>query len=90
MTVRYMGWVGLKNGDLLKAAEAEAFDVLVTGDKTVQFEQNMKHHKIAVVSLTTPHWPMIKDHIGEIAVAIISSTPGLFTAWIVGSSVEAA
>jgi hypothetical protein len=38
-TVQYMGWAGLKNGELLSTAEAGGFDVFVTGDKTVQFEQ---------------------------------------------------
>jgi hypothetical protein len=42
------------NGELLNAAEAEGIDLLVTGDKTVQFEQNMKRRSIAVVSLTAP------------------------------------
>jgi hypothetical protein len=81
LTVRYMGWAGLKNGELLTAAEAQAFNVLVTGDKTVQFEQNMQSRSIGVVSLTTPHWPMVKDHIGEIALAIMSSKPSSFT-WV--------
>jgi hypothetical protein len=37
VSVRYMGWAGLKNGDLLAAAESAGLDVFVTGDKTVQF-----------------------------------------------------
>jgi hypothetical protein len=55
VTVRYVGWAGLMNGELLNAAEAEGIDLLVTGDKTVQFEQNMKRGPIAVVSVTAPH-----------------------------------
>jgi hypothetical protein len=65
-----MGWAGLKNGELLTVAEKAGFDVFITGDKTVQFEQNMSSRKIAVVSLSAPHWPLVKDHIGKISIAI--------------------
>src|SRR5580704_6633104 len=68
-TVQYMGWAGLKNGELLSAAEAAGLDVFVTGDKTVQFEQNMSRWKIAVVSLSAPHWPIIKNHVERIGLA---------------------
>jgi hypothetical protein len=78
-TVRYMGWAGLTNGELLTAAEAAGFAVFVTGDRTVQFEQNMAHRKIGVVSLSAPHWPLVKNHIGKIALAIQAATPGSFT-----------
>lgn len=38
-TVRYQGWAGLKNGELLKAAEDNGFEVFVTGDQTLLYEQ---------------------------------------------------
>ncbi len=79
VTVQYKGWAGLKNGELLTAAEAAGFEVLVTGDKTVQFEQNMKHRKIAVVSLSAPHWQLVKNHVRQIAQAIETATSGSFS-----------
>jgi hypothetical protein len=79
VTVQYLGWAGLKDGELLNAAEAYGFDVLVTGDKTVQFEQNMKRRTIAVVALSAPHWPLIKDHVGRITHAIVAARPGTLT-----------
>lgn len=78
VTVQYMGWAGLKNGELLDEAESAGFDVVVTGDKTVEYEQNMDHRNIAVVSLSAPHWPIIKEHIDEIALAIARANPGSF------------
>jgi hypothetical protein len=39
-TVSYQGWDGLGNGKLLQAAEDATFDVLVTGDPTLRYEQN--------------------------------------------------
>jgi hypothetical protein len=53
-TVQYMGFSGLNNGELLNAAEEAGFDALVTGDKPLEYEQNMSGRKIAVVSLSAP------------------------------------
>jgi putative NIF3 family GTP cyclohydrolase 1 type 2 len=51
-----MGYAGLKNGKLLEMAEAAGFDILITGDKTLQYEQNMQGRKIALVSLSAVGW----------------------------------
>jgi len=50
-TVTYMGWSGLKNGELLQAAIINGFDVFLTIDKNVQYQQNMHKHAIAIVVL---------------------------------------
>jgi predicted nuclease of predicted toxin-antitoxin system len=50
-TVGYMGWRGNKNGKLLDLAEADGFDVLLTGDQRLPFQQNIGKRKIAVVIL---------------------------------------
>jgi hypothetical protein len=39
VTVTYMGWAGLKNGELLQAADGKGFDVFLTGDQTLSLEQ---------------------------------------------------
>ena len=85
VTVQYLGWSGLKNGELLDKAEAADFDVLVTGDKTIEYEQNMKDRKIAVVSLSAPHWPLVKPHVSRIVFAIKDAAPGSFTRVQVGT-----
>jgi hypothetical protein len=74
-TVQYMGFSGLNNGELLNAAEKAGFDVLVTGDKTLEYEQNMSGRMIAVVLLSAPHWGLIKNHLERIAMAIEEATP---------------
>lgn len=45
---------GRKNGDLLEAAEAAAFDVLITVDQDIPDQQNMAGRKIAVLILCAP------------------------------------
>ena len=49
-SVHDRNWDGLKNGALLKAAEAE-YDVLVTADQKLQFQQNLPHYRIRLVVL---------------------------------------
>jgi len=53
-------WSGLKNGELLDAAEKQGFEVLVTTDSNLKYQQNLKSRRIAVVVLSTPSWPRIQ------------------------------
>jgi len=50
-TVQQQSWAGLKNGQLLDAAEAAGFTVLVTGDRNLQFQQNLAKWQLGVVVL---------------------------------------
>ena len=50
-TAAYMGWAGLKNGELLRASEGGGIEVLVTGDQTMYFEQNLAGRRLAIVAL---------------------------------------
>src|SRR5215467_1299951 len=52
-SARFAGFGGLKNGDLLREAEAAGFDVLLTVDRGFQYEQNLSGRKIAVVIFWT-------------------------------------
>jgi hypothetical protein len=78
-TVDYMGWNGLKNGQLLRQAEESGIDVLVTGDRTLQYEQSITGRRIAVVVLSAQKWPTIRDHMPLIEKAIDTCIPGSFT-----------
>ena len=49
-TVRQMGWTGIQNGNLLRLAE-EAFDVFLTVDRNLEYQQNLNSTNIAVVVL---------------------------------------
>ena len=50
-SVRGMGWTGMRNGDLLRAAE-RAFDMLVTMDRNMEHQQSLSRYDIAVVLLS--------------------------------------
>ena len=73
------GWDTFSNGDLLAAAEAAGFDVFVTADKNIRYQQNLAGRRIALVVLGTPQWPVVKLHLEKIANAVIAATPGSYT-----------
>jgi predicted nuclease of predicted toxin-antitoxin system len=52
-TARYAGLAGLKTGDLLKAAEAAEFDVFLTVDQGIEYQQNLTGRKIAIIIFRT-------------------------------------
>jgi hypothetical protein len=79
MTAVYAGFAGYKNGALLDAAETGGFDVLVTGDGTLHYEQNIQRRKMALVSLSAISWPVIERHVEKIVAAIDAAGPGSFT-----------
>lgn len=77
-TVIGVGWPGLKNGALLRQAAGQ-FDVLITMDKNLQFQQNLAAHAIAVV-LIRAHSNRINDLrrlVPQILAAVAESAPGL-------------
>lgn len=51
VTVRYMGWLGIKNGKLMRLAEENGIDVLLTADRTMHLEHPLKNRQISVVVL---------------------------------------
>ena len=72
------GWDRLGNGALLTAAEDAGFDVFVTADKNIRYQQNLEGRRIAVVVLSTPRWPVVKLHVDEIVAAVTAATPGSY------------
>ena len=76
---RDRGWDRLKNGDLLDAAEAEGFDVFVTTDRNIRYQQNLSKRTIAIVGLSKGSWPLIKLQLSDIASAVDAAAPGSVT-----------
>ncbi len=72
------GWRLLTNGDLLAVAEAAAFDVLLTADTNLRYQQNLRSRRIAVVVLSTNAWSVIRDNAAPIEVALDRATPGSY------------
>jgi hypothetical protein len=72
-----MGWAQLSNGELLNAAEA-AFDVLITTDQNLRYQQNLTGRRLAILVLPTTSWPIIQTHSGEVVAAVDELHAGEF------------
>jgi hypothetical protein len=72
------GWERLANGQLLKMAEEAGFEILLTTDKRIRYQQNLKGRKIALVVLGNQQWPVAKKHVEKIVAAVNSCTPGSY------------
>jgi len=73
-----MGWDLLENGKLLSAAEAEGFEVMVTVDQNIAYQQNLQGRKIAIVSLRAPSnsIPSLQPLIGLLTSRLQNVQPG--------------
>lgn len=78
VTTWFQGWSGLKNGALLAAAEETGFDLFITADQELSYQQNLTGRKIAVLVLSTNNWSVIKEQVAQIAATIEAATPGSF------------
>lgn len=48
-----MGWAGKKNGELLRLAETNGFDLFITSDQNIRYQQNLSGRRIAILELST-------------------------------------
>ena len=76
-TIDDAGFKGLKNGELLEAASA-VFDVLVTVDQNLQFQQNLKNFDVAIIVLRARRssYPFLKPLIPAVLDALMSIENG--------------
>ena len=72
-------WDELENGELLKEAEAAGFEVLVTTDKNLSYQQNLTGRKIAIVVLGKGRWSLINKYGQRVIAAVNDAKSGSFT-----------
>jgi hypothetical protein len=72
------GWSKLRNGELLDAAEAEGFELLVTTDSNLKHHQNLGARRIAIVVLLSTSWPRIREAIPAVISAIDAASSGSY------------
>jgi hypothetical protein len=73
------GWDRLANGELIAAAEAAGFELLLTTDKNIRYQQNLKDRKIAFVVIGNQQWPILRRHVDKVVAAVNAATRGSFT-----------
>src|ERR1017187_965688 len=77
-TAAQQGWDKLRNGDLPTAAEDAGFDILVTTDKNMRYQQNLVRRTIAIVVLGQQQWPRLRPHVQRVIEAVNAATRGSF------------
>jgi hypothetical protein len=77
-TAKDAGWDRLADGELLKAAEAAAFDLLPTTGKNMKGRQNLKGRTIALVVLGNSQWRLVQRHVRRTAAAVNGASAGSY------------
>jgi hypothetical protein len=78
-TARRLNWDTLANGELLNAAEKAGFEVLLTTDKNLAYQQNLKSRRIAIVVLGRNRWSIVRAVVPQIVAAVNAALPGTYT-----------
>ena len=76
-TVQEMGWSGIKNGELLKLAEQQ-FDVFITTDKNLRYQQNLGRVRLAFVLLPSNSVPVVITLLPQFEAALRTIQSGHF------------
>jgi hypothetical protein len=78
-TAREQGWSTLLNGELLRAAEEAGFEVFLTTDKNLVYQQNLGNRKIAIVVLGKSRWSLVEPALQLISDAVNAAKPASYT-----------
>ena len=76
MTAYERGWSTVTNGDLIRLAEQEGFELLITTDANLRYQQNLRDRRIAILVLSTTSWPRIKTATDNVADVVNALRPG--------------
>ena len=74
-TTQELGWDRLRNGELIEMAE-EVFDVLITSDQSLKYQQNLPARKLDIIVLPTNHLPSVLQLVPKMALALSEIFPG--------------
>ena len=72
------GWELLENGELIRRAEEDGYDVIVTTDQSMRHQQNLAGRRLAIVVLLATAWPRVRHRTEEIRAAVEEARPGGF------------
>ena len=74
-TVQELGWAGIRNGELLRRAEAQ-FDVLVTADQNLRYQENLSGRKLAILVLPSNQVPVVTQLLPQVETTLATIQPG--------------
>ena len=70
------GWETLRNGELIDKAEQEGYEVLITTDQKLRYQQNLARRRLATIVLLKNNRPRVQLMTGEIRAALEGIQPG--------------
>lgn len=73
-----LGWERLRNGDLLAAAEQAGYELLLTTDKNLRYQQNLRDRQIAIVVIGHSQWPALEPHVQRVVDAVNAAVSGSY------------
>ncbi len=73
-----MGWSTLENGNLLSTAEEQGFDLFITADRNLKYQQNLAGRSLSIIVLSTTSWPRIKNSASKVISAVDEIVNGGF------------
>jgi len=76
VTAYELGWSTVTNGELIRLAEQEGYELLITTDTNLRYQQNLRGRSIAILVLTTTSWPRIRQVTGELQAAVAAIESG--------------
>lgn len=82
-TAAERGWAKLKNGDLLSHVESNGYELFVTTDKNLQYQQNLSSRAIGILVLSTTSWPRIQKCADALRIKIDSFDLGKYEEFII-------
>ena len=75
-TAKEKGWAELSNGNLLDNADREGYEIMITADQSMRYQQNLGRRQIAVIVLLSNRWPEVQMRTEEIRAALEGIQPG--------------
>jgi predicted nuclease of predicted toxin-antitoxin system len=73
---RHIGWHELKNGELIQRAEDAGFELILSTDRNIKYQQNIAGGKIAILVLGQQNWNLLRPHIQFVVDAVNAAIPG--------------
>ena len=69
-TAAERGWHELHNGELLDMAETDGYELLITADRQMPFQQNFARRSMSILILTTNSWPVLRQRLDDVNRAV--------------------
>ena len=73
---RHIGWHELKNGELIQRAEDAGFELILSTDRNIKYQQNIAGGKIAILVLGQQNWNLLRPNIQFVVDAVNAAIPG--------------